>query len=142
MIDHALREYPNEACGILAGPKGERCGSLFHLCKNGYDEMHARDPKTYSRTAKTAYLIDGREQQAIFDRVAAKGLEVKSIVHSHTDHDAYFSEEDQTVAAPWGEPMYPEISYIVISIWEEKFKEANEFIWNQKKEDFDQHSLK
>ena len=142
MITHAQECYPAEACGLLAGPPGETRGTVFHSCPNGYDEMHAREPKTFPRNARTAYLIDGRVQQAIFDEVKLHDLEVKSIVHSHTDHDAYFSEEDKTVAAPWGEPMYPGISYIVISIWNGQFKETNEFIWNQEKEDFEQFELK
>ena len=138
IIEHALAAYPSEACGILAGPKGEWSGSIFHVCRNSYDEMHAKDPETYPRDSKTAYLIDGTEQQGLFARVASDGLEVKSIVHSHTDHDAYFSKEDRYVAAPWGEPFYPEISYIVVSIWGGKFKEANEFVWNAKTSDFDE----
>lgn len=142
MIVHAARHYPNEACGILAGPKGEHVVSVYHECKNVYDEMHARDPETYPRTCRKAYLIDGRQQQKVFDQVETDGLEVKSIVHSHTDHEAYFSEEDRTVAAPWGEPMYPGISYIVVSIYEGKFKEANEFVWSQENKDFYEYKLK
>lgn len=142
MIEHSRECYPNESCGLLVGPKGRTHGTRFHICKNIYDEMHAREPKVYPRTARTAYLIDGRVQQAIFVETEQQGLAVKSIVHSHTDHDAYFSEEDKTVAAPWGEPMYPEISYIVLSIWDGKFKEANEFIWSQEKKDFMKFLLK
>lgn len=142
ILNQAIEHYPSEACGILAGPKGDRIGSVFYPCRNIYDEMHERDPDSYPRTSKTAYLIDGAEQKGIFDQVVSDGLEVKSIVHSHTDHDAYFSEEDRYVAAPWGEPFFPEISYIVISIWEGKFKEANEFLWNEEKKDFDEYKLK
>lgn len=142
MLHHVVKEYPSEACGILVGPKGEARGTVFHICRNIYDEMHAKDPETYPRDSKTAYLIDGQEQKEIFEKVAADGLEVKSIVHSHTNHDAYFSEEDRTVAAPWGEPFFPEISYIVISIWDGVFKEANEFIWSTENNDFEEHKLK
>lgn len=142
LIEHVVEHYPSEACGILAGPKEESTATVFHPCRNIYDEMHEKDPETYPRTSRTAYLIDGMEQQQIFDRVKADGLAVKSIVHSHTDHDAYFSEEDRYVAAPWGEPFYPEISYIVIAICEGKFKEANEFVWNRAQADFEENKLK
>jgi len=141
MVRQAQEAYPSEACGILVGPVGERHGTVFHACRNIYDDLHAQDPETYPRTSKTAYLIDGVEQQQLFDQAAGDGLEVKSIVHSHTDHDAYFSEEDRYVAAPWGEPFYPDISYIVLSIWDGKLKEANEFVWNQEKVDFEPYLL-
>ena len=142
MIAQAEAGYPSEVCGILAGPVGQRTGTVYHPCRNIYDTMHAKDPETYPRTSKTAYLIDGAEQQQIFDRVQSDGLEVKAIVHSHTDHDAYFSEEDRYVAAPWGEPFYPEISYVVIAIWGKNFKAANEFSWNKELQDFDELKLK
>jgi len=102
MVDHAKADYPSEACGILVGPKEECSGTVYYPCKNIYDGMHAKDPETYPRTSKTAYLLDGTEQQQIFAQAEGDGLAVKSIVHSHTDHDAYFSKEDRYVAAPWG----------------------------------------
>jgi [CysO sulfur-carrier protein]-S-L-cysteine hydrolase len=136
ILDQAIAEYPNEACGFLAGPTEGREASTYYPCRNIYDEMHTKDSDRYPRTAKTAYLIDSKEQQAVFDAVEKEGLSIKSIVHSHPDHDAYFSEEDKLVAAPWGEPSFPEISYLVISIWNGKFKEANEFIWDVQKKDF------
>jgi len=138
----AVAAYPSEACGILAGPKGACEGTIYHPCINVYDLMHAKDPETYPRTSKTAYLIDGAEQKHIFEHVDSDDMEVKSIVHSHTDHDAYFSDEDKYVAAPWGEPFFPEISYIVISICEGELKEANEFLWNAKTNNFDESKIK
>ncbi|MDO8462002.1 MAG: M67 family metallopeptidase [Deltaproteobacteria bacterium] len=134
IIDQAERGYPNETCAILLG-RGEEFLE-FRKCANIYDEMHARHPETYPRTAKEAYLIDPQEQQKIFDAAAAQGLEVKGIMHSHTDHDAYFSEEDSLVAAPWGEPMYPGVTYIVVSVRDGKFKEMKEYRWNDQKKSF------
>jgi proteasome lid subunit RPN8/RPN11 len=142
IVEHAIDQYPSEACGILAGPEGGHKGEVFYKCRNIYDEMRKLDPATYLRTSREAYLIDGREQKEIFDRVSSDGLEVKSIVHSHIDHDAYFSEEDIYLAAPWGEPLFPEVSYIVISIWSGKFKEANEFIWDKDKSIFEEFKIR
>lgn len=136
MISLAIQNYPNEACGILTGAKGQNSVSRFIPCRNIYDEMHARFPESYPRTAKTAFLIDPLEQQRLLSEADREGLEVKAIFHSHTDHDAYFSEEDRLVAAPWGEPMYPGVSYIVVSIENRKFKEANEYHWDEQKKDF------
>lgn len=136
IIAHAEKNYPDESCGILIGEKRQPSVTEFIPCQNSYDEMHRRDPQTYPRTARTAYLIDPREQQKIFSETEKNGLEIKAIVHSHTDHDAYFSEEDKTVAAPWGEPMYPGLSYLVLSVWNGKFKEANEYYWDDTQREF------
>ena len=141
IVAHSITHYPDEACGFLIGQKGQNSVSEFQACKNAYDTMHAKYPETYPRTARTAYLVDPMEQQRIFDEVKKNGMEVKSITHSHTDHDAYFSQEDRLVATPWGEPMYPEISYLVVSVWNRKLKEINEYFWNETKKDFDQRKI-
>lgn len=143
MVEHAIREYPNEACGLLIGEKGKESAThtQFISVRNVYDEMRAKDPVNYPRTAKTAYLIDPREQQRIFNEAEKNGQEVKAICHSHTDHDAYFSEEDRQIAAPWGEPMYPGVSYVVVSIWNGNLKEISGFYWDEKKKDFIQRRL-
>jgi proteasome lid subunit RPN8/RPN11 len=136
---HAAKHYPDEACGFLVGDKGQDSAAEFLPVENVYDEMRARYPETYPRTAKTAYLIDPREQQRIFDEAARNGREVKAIYHSHTDHDAYFSQEDRLVAAPWGEPNYPGVSYLVVSIWGGRLKEINEFFWDEMTKDFQEN---
>lgn len=130
IVQHAVQHYPNEACGFLIGEKKNPSVTEFLPMKNIYDEMHVRYPETYPRTSKTAYLIDPIEQRKVFDEAEKSGRTVKAIYHSHTDHDAYFSEEDRLVAAPWGEPNYPGVSYIVVSIWNGVLKEINEFTWD------------
>ena len=132
IANYSIEHYPDEACGFLIGEKGQESVTEFVRVKNVYNEMHEKYPETYPRTAKTAYLIDPRVQQSIFDDAEKNGQEVKAIYHSHTDHDAYFSDEDRLVAAPWGEPMYPGVSYIVVSIWNKQLKEINEFYWDPK----------
>jgi len=133
---YSAKHYPDEACGFLIGEKGQNSVTEFIPVQNVYNDMHEKYPETYPRTAKTAYLIDPRVQQKIFDDAAANGQEVKGIYHSHTDHDAYFSDEDRLVAAPWGEPNYPGVSYIVVSVWSGKLKEINEFYWDEKQQTY------
>ena len=136
MVKQAIEKYPDEACGLLIGEKGQDSASEFVPCRNIYNEMHAKYPETYPRDARTAYLIDPKEQQEVFREAEKNGQEVKAIVHSHTDHDAYFSAEDRLVATPWGEPNYPGVAYIVVSIRNRKLKEINEFFWDEKKREF------
>lgn len=141
IVAHAKSHYPNEACGVLIGEKSQNSVTEFIPIKNIYDDMHVRYPETYPRTAKTAYLIDPKDQQKYFDEAQKSGQEVKAIYHSHTDHDAYFSEEDRLVATPWGEPTYPGVSYLVVSLWKGELKEINEFSWNEKIKDFTERKI-
>jgi len=53
-------------------------------------------------------------QRALEDGDAG-GVPVKVIYHSHCDCGAYFSKEDQLVAAPDGEPVLP-VVYLVTSV--------------------------
>ncbi|PYM86905.1 MAG: hypothetical protein DME13_07785, partial [Candidatus Rokuibacteriota bacterium] len=51
----AVAEYPNECCGVILVRGAER----RHMpCRNVQDQMHARDPITFSRTARNAYYMD------------------------------------------------------------------------------------
>ena len=45
----------------------------------------------------------------------AGGVPVKVVYHSHCDCGAYFSKEDQLVAAPDGAPVLP-VTYLVTSV--------------------------
>ena len=49
--------------------------------------------------------------------------------------------EDKLVAAPWGEPMFPGVAYVVVSIWNGKLKEINEFTWNDIQKSFVERSF-
>ena len=145
VVAYAIKHYPSEACGFLIGEKGQASVTEFLPIKNSYDEMHAKYPETYPRTSKTAYLIDPREQQKTFDDVEKNGQEIKAIFHSHTDHDAYFSDEDRLVAAPWGDlegPMYPGVAYLVVSIYDRKLKELNLYEWNERLRNFEISPIK
>ncbi len=139
VVNHSIEHYPSEACGFLIGEKGQNSVTEFVPIKNIYDEMHAKYPDTYPRTSKTAYLIDPQSQQKLFEEAERNGQEVKAIFHSHTDHDAYFSEEDRLVAAPWPDegPMYPGVAYLVVSIYEGKLKEMNLYAWDEGLKDFE-----
>ena len=141
IVAYAKKHWPDESCGLLIGQKGQNSVSEFIPIKNIYNDMHEKYPDQYPRTAKTAYLIDPKEQQRVFDEAEKNGQEVKCIYHSHCEHDAYFSEEDRLVAAPWGEPSYPGISYLVVSIYNRELKEINEFYWSDDSKSFEQKKI-
>ena len=95
---HALAEYPCECCGIIIGfPETTEKDILFR-CTNIQNKLHAMDPETHPRDARTAYNIDPRELMKILKEAEAKRMSIKAFYHSHPDHDAYFSTEDRKKA--------------------------------------------
>ncbi len=113
---HAIAEYPNESCGFLLGPAADvRRVDTSVRAVNLADKYHAADPETFPRTAHEFYMIDARLIQRTFDRGEDDGHPVKAIYHSHCDCGAYFSQEDQSGAAPDGILSYP-VAYFVTSV--------------------------
>jgi proteasome lid subunit RPN8/RPN11 len=113
---HAREAYPGESCGLLSGPAGDpRAITSGRRVPNLADRYHQLDPETYPRTSKDAYIIDGMLMQRALEEGDAGGVPVKVIYHSHCDCGAYFSKEDQLVAAPDGTPVLP-VVYLVTSV--------------------------
>lgn len=130
----AKREYPNECCGVILvkdGPPEER---VLRECRNVQDEWHRREPDRYPRTARTAYNIGPDDLMAI-DRLVAKGYR-PIIYHSHIDAAAYFSPTDRDRALWQGRPLYPEATYLVLSVMQGEVVAAAAFRWDPGEEDF------
>jgi proteasome lid subunit RPN8/RPN11 len=110
--DDARARYPEEACGLLFGPRGEpRCDGI-RVCENQQNRLHELDPETYPRDARTAYNLPPRD--VLFLQRSLDGERpVKVIYHSHVEVGAYFSEEDRRAATFEGELVYP-VDYLVI----------------------------
>lgn len=138
---HAEREYPKEACGMILGPQGKDHAIGVFPIKNIQDELHGQDPEKYPRTAKTAYYMDPGQMRTVEKEAASKQFELKVIYHSHPDHEVYFSEEDKLMAAPWGEPNNPHLTWIVISVINGKAKKASAFVWDELKKDYSEKKL-
>ena len=137
---HALAEYPCECCGIIIGfPETTEKDILFR-CTNIQDKLHAMDPETHPRDARTAYNIDPRELMKILREAEAKRVSIKAFYHSHPDHDAYFSEEDRKMAMFDGEPTYPDAAYLVVSVYDGKIKDEAWFAWNTATGSFEKHN--
>ncbi|MBI3597728.1 MAG: M67 family metallopeptidase [Nitrospirae bacterium] len=95
MLVHAEAEAPNECCGLLAG-------------KNGTAE--AIHPMTNIHQSPVSYMIDPKEQFAVFKEMRAKENELIAIYHSHPHTEAYPSATDVRLA------YYPEAVYIIVSL--------------------------
>lgn len=122
-IAHCEAAYPNEGCGVfLRRPDGRL---LARPMANVIDKYHAKDPKRFPRTSRTAYLFDPREQMEVFDGAA----KVECVFHSHADVGAYFSDEDKRMAVMDGQPVLPGVSYLVISV-RQRADDLKLFTWN------------
>ncbi len=106
MVEHALREYPNEACGLLAGAP---------VNVDGNDDTRAVAavsfyPMVNADASPVTYRLDPKEQLKVFNEVDAQGLDLVGIFHSHTHSDAVPSETDRRQA------FYPDAHYLLVSL--------------------------
>ena len=95
IVEHGLREFPNEACGLLAGKEGR---PLKVITMRNLDSSPA------------SYRLDPKEQLRVFDEMDEGGLDLFGIYHSHTHSEAYPSETDRRQA------FYPESAYLILSL--------------------------
>jgi proteasome lid subunit RPN8/RPN11 len=139
MFAHAKEAYPQEACGIITGTG--RSLTRLTRCRNAQDELNAEDPERYPRTSRDGYNIDSRDMFKILRGAEALGEEIKVIYHSHVDAGAYFSSEDKGAATWDGEPTYPDVAYIVISVVAGTPESANLYHWKADQRDFEGRAL-
>lgn len=128
----AVEEYPDESCGVIVARGDERHRLA---CRNVQNELHARDPERYPRTAATAYHIDAQDLLRI-RQLENDGFGVAVIYHSHVDTGAYFSETDRRQALMGDEPMYPGTIYLVTSVRDRRVEATKAFRWDQAQRDF------
>lgn len=99
IIEQARSEYPNEACGLLAGKDGE--ATRIYPMRNA-----DRSP--------VIYRMEPQEQFKVFKEIDDAGLELVGIYHSHIRSPAYPSNTDVDQA------YYPEAVYLIASLAEEE----------------------
>ena len=107
LIGQCQREFPSEACGILAGRNNtiEKVYPLANISDN----------------PKLCYAIDSKELLSLFKQLRNENLEMLAIYHSHIDVEAYPSKKDVELA------HYPESSYIIISLNKQKNPSTRSF---------------
>ena len=97
MADLAVREYPLEACGLMAGAPGSNEIVRFFPCRNV--DQSAR-----------VYTIDPRDHLRAERTADDEGLEIRGVMHSHTHTEAYPSPTD-VAAAP-----DPDWHYLIVTL--------------------------
>ena len=109
--------YPEEVCGVLAGPESDPLAlTAAHPVRNILNRLHAEDPQRYPRTAAHGYVLDPKEHMLLERKLSREGQAIRVIFHSHVDVGAYFSEEDQRRALWEGEPLFPDVAYLICGI--------------------------
>lgn len=136
---HAVATYPDECCGLVIG-HGDGTLSVCQI-RNIQDEMHAKDPERYPRTARTAYAGHPGDLRDALQMSEAEGNRLAAFYHSHPDHDAYFSDEDVAQATPFGEPSYPDALQIVISVYAGAVAGVKAFRWSGATETFEETEI-
>lgn len=140
IIAQAEREFPYECCGFIIGDdQVEEVRPITNI----QNQKHAEDPNAFPRDARTAFLMEPRQQLAVLNEIDDRGLTLKIVYHSHPDHDAYFSETDRRQACSFDpeEPDYPDTAYLVMSIMGGKFKRAAAFVWDPARRAFAETQL-
>ena len=138
---HAEATFPEECCGFLSSPDPDGIVTEPIECTNIQNKLHEEDPVEYPRTAEDAYFIDGMEFCEVDKSVSEKGHYLVGTYHSHTDKDAYFSEEDRRLATFHGKPIWSEAHYIVVSVMEGKVAYSKSFRWDAEEDDFDEEEM-
>jgi adenylyltransferase/sulfurtransferase len=125
---HAKRDYPRECCGIIFGPKAAALADRVKICRNIQDDLHAQDPATHTRDARTAYNLDAADIFALQKSFRGESP-AKIVYHSHVEVGAYFSATDQAAATFEGEPTYP-VEYVVVDVAAAGVRGAAQFAWD------------
>ena len=111
IYEHALKERPDEACGLIAGIDEEdgirHIKKVYLLTNTDHTNEH--------------FSIDPREQLAAIKDMRASGLKPLGNWHSHPESPSRPSEEDKRLAND------SSASYLILSLMEEGNPVLNAF---------------
>ena len=110
MLDHAVSELPNEACGLIAGKLegGDKIIEKVYLLTN-IDKSNEH------------FSLDPKEQLAAIKDMRAAGLSPLGNWHSHPESPSRPSDEDKRLAYD------KNASYMILSLMERENPVLNSF---------------
>ncbi len=145
VAEDAKRGYAEdeEVCGYLRGPAGDPLLVDEHVVmQNVANKLHAIDPETYFRTARTFFAFNEKKFDDAFQASRAAGTPIKVLYHSHLDAGAYFSPTDEAVMS-MGEPPAAEgqparlgpgphwpLAFLVTSVRAAGVDDQKLFVWS------------
>jgi [CysO sulfur-carrier protein]-S-L-cysteine hydrolase len=103
MIGHCYDGFPLEACGLLAGPKGQGPTADATVCY----------PTRNAARSSRVYEVHGIDYRDADDDAESRGLELLGVFHSHTHTDPYPSPTDVASA------LFPQWHYVLVSLRDE-----------------------
>ena len=108
IVEHARKDHPDEACGVIAGPAGSDRPERFIAMTNA-----ERSP--------TFYRFDSQEQLHVWREMDDRDEEPVVIYHSHTGTEAYPSRTDISYASE------PGAHYVLVSTRDADSQDEPEF---------------
>ncbi len=96
IVEHAKRDHPDEACGIVAGPQGS-------------DRPERYVEMVNAAGSPTFYEFDSTDLFALYKEMDANDEEPVVVYHSHTATEAYPSATDILLASE------PGAHYVLVS---------------------------
>jgi proteasome lid subunit RPN8/RPN11 len=108
IVDHARRDHPDEACGIIAGPAGG-------------DDPQRFVPMLNAERSPTFYRFDSMEQFRVWKEMEERDEEPIVIYHSHTATEARPSRTDIGLASE------PGAHYVLVSTRDPEVAEFRSF---------------
>jgi len=100
IIEHARRDHPDEACGVVAGPIGSDL-PLRHV------------PMVNAAMSPTFYEFDSTDLLRLYQEMDERDEEPVVVYHSHTATEAYPSRTDVNLASE------PNAHYVLVSTRDE-----------------------
>ena len=96
IVEHAVRDAPNECCGLVVGADGTatRVRAMENLAASPF-----------------RFDIDGRELIALRLRRRRRATQLTAIYHSHTRSAPYPSQTDVNFAAGW-----PGVEWLIVGV--------------------------
>jgi proteasome lid subunit RPN8/RPN11 len=96
IVEHAKRDHPDEACGVVAGPEGS-------------DRPERFVPMVNAAGSPTFYEFDPMDLLALYREMDDRDEEPVVVYHSHTATEAYPSRTDIGLA------QEPNAHYVLVS---------------------------
>jgi proteasome lid subunit RPN8/RPN11 len=101
IVEQGLREFPNEACGVIAaGPDGV--------------PVHVFTATNIDVSSVT-FRIDAEEQLRIEREIEERGWETWGYYHSHTHTEGYPSQTDRD-RSRYVVAFYPDVRFLILSL--------------------------
>ena len=108
IVAHAVRDAPNECCGMVAVRDG--AATAVHATENV-----AASPFRFE--------VDSSELIGLWNDIESAGADVGAIYHSHTRSDPYPSQTDVNFASNW-----PGVEWIIVGVDKQGQTEVHSYL--------------